>query len=225
MLSVLFALVLGLSPEAQMNVDHIHWLGHASFRIQDGATVIYIDPWKLDANAPKADVILITHGHFDHYSTEDIAKIAKDGTVFVATADVASKLTGKKVLVAAPGESLQAGPVKVAAVAAYNVNKQFHPKANGWVGYIVTLSNGQRIYHGGDADAIPEMKTVQTDVALMPCGGTYTMTASEMAGAANSFKPGVLIPMHWGDIVGSKADADTVAKIFKGQTVIRPIEK
>ena len=208
-----------------MTVDHIHWLGHATFRIDDGAAVIYIDPWKLPDGAPKADVILITHAHFDHYSVEDIAKIEKPTTVFVAPADVASKLTGKHVVTAAPGGSYQAGTVKLTAVPAYNTNKDFHPKANGWVGYIVTLSSGQRIYHSGDSDATPEMKGVQTDVALMPCGGTYTMTAAEVAAAANVFKPATLIPMHWGDIVGSRADADAVTKAFSGQTVIKPVER
>jgi L-ascorbate metabolism protein UlaG (beta-lactamase superfamily) len=208
-----------------MSVDHIHWLGHASFRFDDGAVRIYVDPWKLGKGAPKADVILITHSHFDHYSAEDIAAIEKPATVFVAPPDVASRLTGKHVITAAPGGSYQAGPVKVAAVAAYNTNKSFHPKTNGWVGYVVTLSNGQRIYHAGDTDITPEMKTVKADVALMPCGGTYTMTAAEVAAAANDLKPGVLIPMHWGDIVGSKSDAETVAKTFAGETVVRPVEK
>jgi L-ascorbate metabolism protein UlaG (beta-lactamase superfamily) len=208
-----------------MSVDHIHWLGHATFRIDDGAVVIYIDPWKLPAGAPKADVILITHSHFDHYSVDDIAKIEKPTTVFVAPADVASKLAGKHVVTAAPGGSYQAGTMKLTAVPAYNTNKDFHPKANGWVGYIVTLSSGQRIYHTGDSDATPEMKAVQTDVAMMPCGGTYTMTAAEVATAANVFKPGILIPMHWGDIVGSRADADAVTKGFSGQTVIKPVER
>jgi L-ascorbate metabolism protein UlaG (beta-lactamase superfamily) len=208
-----------------MSVDHIHWLGHATFRIDDGAAVIYIDPWKLSAGAPQADVILITHAHFDHYSAEDIAKVEKPTTVFVAPDDVASKLTGKHVVTAVPGGSYQAGPVKVTAVPAYNTNKDFHPKANGWVGYALTLSNGQRIYHTGDSDVTPEMKAVQTDVALMPCGGTYTMTAAEAAAAANEFKPAILIPMHWGDIVGSRADADAVTEAFSGQTVIRPVER
>jgi L-ascorbate metabolism protein UlaG (beta-lactamase superfamily) len=208
-----------------MSVDHIHWLGHATFRIDDGAAVIYIDPWKLSAGAPQADVILITHAHFDHYSAEDIAKVEKPTTVFVAPDDVASKLTGKHVVTAVPGGSYQAGTVKVAAVAAYNTNKDFHPRANGWVGYLVTLSSGQRIYHTGDSDATPEMAAVQTDIALMPCGGTYTMTAAEVAAAANEFKPAILIPMHWGDIVGSRADADAVTEAFSGQTVIRPVER
>jgi len=208
-----------------MTVDHIHWLGHATFRIDDGAAVIYIDPWKLSAGAPKADVILITHAHFDHYSAEDIGRVEKPTTVFVAPADVASTLTGKHVVTASPGGSYQAGTVKVTAVAAYNTNKDFHPKANGWVGYVVTLSTGQRIYHTGDSDVTLEMQAVQTDVALMPCGGTYTMTAAEVAAAANVFKPAILIPMHWGDIVGSREDADAVAKAFGGKTVIRPVER
>jgi L-ascorbate metabolism protein UlaG (beta-lactamase superfamily) len=208
-----------------MSVDHIHWLGHASFRIDDGAETIYIDPWKLTPGAPKADLILITHSHFDHCSAEDIAKIEKPTTVFVAPADVASTLAGKQVLMAAPGGSYQAGTVKVAAVAAYNTNKDFHPKSAGWVGYVVTLSTGQRVYHTGDTDVTPEMKAVETDVALMPCGGTYTMTAAEVAAAANAFKPSILIPMHWGDIVGSRGDADAVAKAFAGETVIRPVER
>lgn len=208
-----------------MSVDHIHWLGHASFRLDDGAVRIYIDPWKLSAGAPKADVILITHAHFDHFSPEDIARIEKPATVFVAPPDVAAKLAGRHVIAAEPGGSYQAGPVKVAAVAAYNTNKDFHPRKNAWVGYIVTLSTGQRVYHTGDSDVTPEMKQVKTDVALMPCGGTYTMTAAEVAAAANEFKPAVLIPMHWGDIVGSRADADAVAKAFKGRTEIRPLEK
>jgi L-ascorbate metabolism protein UlaG (beta-lactamase superfamily) len=208
-----------------MNVDHIHWLGHASFRIDDGAARIYIDPWKLPAGAPKADVVLITHAHFDHFSAEDIAKIEKPGTVFVTPADVAAKLKGKTVIVSAPGGAWQAGPVKVTAVAAYNVGKDFHPKANGWVGYVVTLSTGQRIYHTGDSDATPEMKQVKADVALMPCGGTYTMTAAEVAAVASVFKPAILVPMHWGDIVGARADADAVAKAFTGKTVILTAER
>jgi len=225
MLPWLLALTAVILLEAPMNVDHIHWLGHASFRIEDGRTQIYIDPWKLGAGAPPADVVLITHSHYDHYSAEDIARIEGPQTVFVAPADVAGKLGGKKVITAAPGGKYTAGSLGVEAVAAYNSGKDFHPKQNGWVGYVITLTNGQRIYHTGDTDAIPEMEHVRADVALMPCGGTYTMTATEVAAAANRFKPAVLIPMHWGDIVGAKGDAETVAKQFKGQTVIKTAEK
>ncbi len=118
------------------------------------------------------------------------------------------------------------GGLTVQAIAAYNTNKDFHKKKEGWVGYVVTLSDGVRVYHSGDSDVTPEMKAVRTDVALLPCGGTYTMTASEVAEVANAFKPAVLIPMHWGDIVGSKADADTVSRGYTGgRTVIKTVER
>lgn len=222
---VLLACLLLLLPEVPMNVDNIHWIGHASFRIEDGSTRIYIDPWKLPAGSPKASVVLITHGHSDHYSPEDIARIEQPGTVFVAPADVAAKLKGKTVVTASPGHSYAAAGLTVEAVPAYNTNKAFHPRSNGWLGYVVTLSTGVRVYHSGDSDAIPEMRALKVDVALMPCGGTYTMTAAEVASAANVFKPAMLIPMHWGDIVGSREDAEGVAKAFGGETVIRPVER
>jgi L-ascorbate metabolism protein UlaG (beta-lactamase superfamily) len=225
MRTVLLSCLFLLLPEATVNVDNIHWIGHASFRIEDGATQIYIDPWKLRAGSPKASVVLITHGHSDHYSPDDVALVEQPGTAFVAPADVAAKLKGRNVMAASPGHTYQAGGVAVEAVPAYNRTKVFHPRSNNWLGYIVTLSTGVRVYHSGDSDAIPEMGALKVDVALMPCGGTYTMTAAEMAAAANLFNPKVLIPMHWGDIVGSKADADAVKKAFAGTTVIKAPER
>ncbi|MEW5982792.1 MAG: MBL fold metallo-hydrolase [Acidobacteriota bacterium] len=203
-----------------MDVNHIHWLGHASFRIEDETSQIYIDPWKVPAGSPPADIILITHAHFDHFSPEDIARIERPGTIFVAPPDVAAKLAGKTVVTARAGETHTAGSLTIEAVPAYNVGKAFHGRGAGWLGYNVTLSSGQRVYHAGDSDVTPEMKAVKTDVALLPCGGTYTMTPAEAAAAASAIKPAVLIPMHWGDVVGSEADAKAVAKAFPGTTVI-----
>jgi L-ascorbate metabolism protein UlaG (beta-lactamase superfamily) len=202
-----------------METKHIHWLGHSTFRIEDGSSQIYIDPYKLPTNLPKADIIFITHAHRDHFSVEDIARIKTDSTIIVATNDVTLKI-GKGIVTVVPGQNYTIGSLNIMTLPAYNLDKKFHPKGNNWVGYIITLSNGQKIYHAGDTDFIPEMRKVITDIALLPCGGTYTMTAQQAAGAANIFKPKVLIPMHWGEVVGSKADAEEVEKLFKGETVI-----
>jgi L-ascorbate metabolism protein UlaG (beta-lactamase superfamily) len=207
-----------------MEHKQIHWMGHSAFRIDEGAMQIYIDPFKLPANLPKADVIFITHAHFDHFSMEDIAKIKTNQTVIVAPKDVASQF-GNSAVTVIPGKAYTIGKLKVTTVPAYNLDKKFHPKENKWVGYIITLSNCQKIYHAGDTDFIPEMRDIVTDIAMLPCGGTYTTTAKQAAEAANSFKPKILIPMHYGSIVGSSADADTVKKLFKGETVIKIQEK
>jgi L-ascorbate metabolism protein UlaG (beta-lactamase superfamily) len=207
-----------------MNTQHIHWLGHASFRIEDGAVQIYIDPWKLPANAPKADVIFITHAHYDHLSPEDIAKIRTPKTIIVAPEEVAKEFDATVVAVA-PGKTYTVGSLNVRTIPAYNIGKKFHPKEHRWVGYVLTLTSGQKVYHSGDTDATPEMNAVVTDIALLPCGGTYTMTAKEAAEAANSFKPTVLIPMHWGDIVGTAKDSEDLRSFFNGETVIKRPER
>jgi L-ascorbate metabolism protein UlaG (beta-lactamase superfamily) len=207
-----------------MNHQHIHWLGHASFRIEDGARQLYIDPWKISPNSPKADVIFITHAHYDHFSPEDIARIKKESTAFFAPKDVAYQIEGT-VIAVAPNQLYELGEIKVRTVPAYNIGKPYHPRQSNWVGYIITLSTGQKIYHSGDTDATPEMRTVVTDFALLPCGGTYTMSAKEAGEAANVFKPHTVIPMHWGDIVGSQADAEEIKKFFNGETVIKTPER
>lgn len=211
--------------EDSMSVENIHWYGQAAFRVEDGEKQIYIDPWKLPSGKlRKADVILITHAHFDHFSPEDIEKIKKENTIFVAPKDVASKLTGI-IKTVAPNQSLEIGKIRISTVPAYNLKKNFHPKANNWVGYVITLNNGQTLYHAGDTDFIPEMKSLKLDIALLPCGGTYTMNAKEAAEAANTFKPKIAIPMHYGDVVGSDQDADTFKKEFRNETVIKKRER
>lgn len=207
-----------------MNHHHIHWLGHASFRIEDGATQLYIDPWKLGGILPAADLIFLTHAHYDHFSVEDIARIKKDTTVFFAPKDIAYQLKGT-VIAVSPGELYNVSELKVKTVHAYNIGKKFHPKQNNWVGYVIALSTGQRIYHSGDTDFTPEMRSVVTEFALLPCGGTYTMTGKEAGEAANVFKPQAVIPMHWGDIVGTKAEAEELQKVFQGETIIKMPEK
>ena len=183
----------------------ITWLGHASFKIVAPEGTIYIDPWKLEDGEP-ADLILITHDHYDHFSADDVKKIRKADTTIVTTATVAAKLQGDVKTIKA-GEELTVKGIRIEAVPAYNPLKNFHPKSAGGVGFIIT-AGGRRIYHAGDTDIIPEMANIKADVALLPVGGKYTMTASEAAQAANMIKPKVAVPMHWGDIVGSRADAE-----------------
>ncbi|MER3447190.1 MAG: Zn-dependent hydrolase [Candidatus Dadabacteria bacterium] len=193
------------------------WLGHASFKLRALEKVIYFDPWQIKDNEA-ADLILITHSHFDHLSPDDVRRIQKKETVIVATKDSTSKLKGD-IRTIKPDDRITVGDVQIETIPAYNIGKNYHPKMNGWVGFIVTIG-GERIYHAGDTDAIPEMKRLSVDVALLPVGGTYTMTAEEAAGIANEFKPAVAVPMHWGTIIGSKSDAERFKGLFMGETSI-----
>lgn len=182
---------------------NIVWLGHDSFRI-DASTCIYIDPYQLDGGKP-ADLILVTHEHFDHCSPEDVAGIQQPGTVIVTEKDSAKKLSGD-VRVMTPGERLVLDGLTVEAVPAYNTNKDFHPKANGWLGFIIDIDD-VRIYHAGDSDYIPEMENLDVDIALLPVSGTYVMNPDEAVQAALAIKPKLAIPMHYGAIVGDQSDA------------------
>ncbi|HNV68252.1 MAG TPA: MBL fold metallo-hydrolase, partial [Candidatus Ozemobacteraceae bacterium] len=169
---------------------HLTWLGHDSFLIHAGKT-IYIDPYQI-TDAKPADIVLITHEHFDHCSPEDIAKIQHDKTVVVAPEDCLGKLTGN-VRSIKPGMKIEIHGIEIEAVPAYNVGKKFHPRLNAWVGYILTLE-GIRLYHAGDTDFVPEMKTLRTDIAMLPVSGTYVMTAEEAVQAALAMRPKLAIP-------------------------------
>jgi len=189
--------------------ENITWLGHASFKIA-GDKVIYIDPWKLGRAEP-ADIILVTHSHHDHCLPQDVAKLQKEGTVIVTVADCAGEFMGD-VRVLKPGDSLTIDGVTIEAVPAYNTDKPNHPKSAGWVGFVIEMG-GRQIYHAGDTDLIPEMDGIEADIVLLPVGGTYTMTAEEAAQAAERINPQVAIPMHYGEIVGSRADAEKFKRL------------
>ncbi len=199
-------------------VEGIDWLGHDAFRIR-GSKTVYIDPWKLAPGAPQADVVLVTHDHYDHFSPPDISAISGPHTVVVGPPSVTAALGGSVITVTA-GDTVEANGVKVTAVPAYNVNKfsesgtLYHEKSPGNVGYVFEL-DGRRIYHAGDTDVIPEMAQIDVDVALLPVSGTYVMTAGEAAEACHMIKAGTVIPMHYGEVVGSQQDAERLRRICR----------
>ena len=188
----------------------IKWIGHASFRIAGASSVLYIDPWKLSDEPHDADVVFVSHSHFDHCSPPDIRKASKDDTTIIAPSDVIAELHAANAV--ALEEQVYVKDIAVEPVAAYNVGKSFHPKGNLWLGAVFTI-DGKRIYYAGDTDLIPEMSDLKdVDVALLPVGGTYTLNAAEAAKACKAIGCKTAIPYHWGDIVGSAADAEKFAK-------------
>ncbi|MFC1828132.1 MBL fold metallo-hydrolase [Thermodesulfobacteriota bacterium] len=212
-----------LSPEEM--VEKIQWYGaQSSIRIDAGGKVIYIDPYKIPAKNNDADIILITHKHDDHYSTSQMDKIAKEGTVFIAPKGCGKWIDKKfktETILSEPGMKTDVGGIQIEAVPAYNIRKtQYHPKQNKWVGYILTIE-GVRIYHAGDTERIPEMKTFTCDIALLPLGQKYTMNkVDDAAEAALDVKAKIAIPMHFGMFEGSKKDADKFAKLLDGKVKV-----
>lgn len=210
----------------------ISWLGHSAFRLSN-KKVVYIDPFQIKAAAP-ADIILITHEHYDHCNLDDVKKILKPNTVIVTTAAAQDKLrsVNAQFLLIVPGKAYSIDGVKVEAVPAFNVNKfrspgvPFHPEQDHKVGFIITME-GVRIYHAGDTDMIPGLQTYvkNIDIAFVPVSGTYVMTAEEAAKAVNLIKPKIAMPMHYGAIVGNERDAYKFERNVKEGTEVKILEK
>ncbi|MGH9354934.1 MAG: MBL fold metallo-hydrolase [Terriglobia bacterium] len=203
-----------------LNLD-IERKGHDTFRIA-GTKVIYIDPFRLKSQ-DKADLVLLSHDHFDHLSREDLEKVCTPETQIIASPLCKDGLKGlhvKKTTFLQAGQKVDVDGVEVKAVPAYNTNKfrepgkAFHPKDQAGLGFVIAM-DGTSVYHAGDSDFIPEMKSIQCDVALLPVSGTYVMTAEEAAEAAAAIKPRIAIPMHYGEIVGTDADAQRFKSLAK----------
>jgi L-ascorbate metabolism protein UlaG (beta-lactamase superfamily) len=190
-------------------LERFTWFRQSALRWQDDERTVYVDPWGTPKDAPPADLILITHAHDDHFQPDEIARLVKPGTKLAAPRDVAAMLTGD-VTPVAPGGSYELAGVSFATVPAYNIREEaldFHPKANGWVGYVLDLG-GRAYYHAGDTDHLPELGSVRTDVAFVPVGGYYTMDVPEAAALVRAMSPGLAVPMHYGFVVGSRHDGE-----------------
>ncbi|MBQ5953207.1 MAG: ATP-binding cassette domain-containing protein [Lachnospiraceae bacterium] len=204
--------------EAVMSdLKNIKVLIHSAIRLE-GEKIIYSDPFHLSDEPHDADIILVTHDHYDHFSAEDIAKVRKEDSRLVCPASVKplaleAGIPEEQITVLAPGERSLIDSVVVSAVPSYNVNKKFHPKENGWLGYIVTMG-GLRYWIAGDTDDNEDIRKISCDIALVPVGGTYTMTAEEAAAVVNAIRPKFAVPMHYGDIVGSEEDAKRFASLL-----------
>jgi L-ascorbate metabolism protein UlaG (beta-lactamase superfamily) len=194
-------------------LEELTWFRQAAFRLRGAGPVVYIDPWGVTDVVP-ADVILITHAHYDHFQPREIERLRTPSTKIVAPKDVAADLSGD-VTPVAPGEVHEVGGFRIETVPAYNVVEErldMHPQHRGWVGYLFEYG-GRRYYHGGDTDALPELEAIVTDVALVPIGGTYTMDAEEAAGFVQAMEPGLAVPMHYGYVVCSPSRADVFRKL------------
>ena len=190
-------------------LDRFTWFKQAAYRWDGEGVTVYIDPWGVPEEAPEADAVFITHAHDDHFRPDEIRRIQKSETQIVAPHDIAAELTGN-VQIVAPGDVVEAAGIKAQAVPAYNLVEERldkHPKSKGWVGYVLQLGDAT-YYHAGDTDHLPELEALDPQVAFVPIGGTYTMDASEAAGFVRAMAPGLAVPMHYGYVVGTTADAE-----------------
>ena len=198
-------------------LENIEVLYHSSIRINKDK-IIYIDPFKIDKNYNDADIVFITHDHYDHYSEKDIDKVINKNTTIIIPEELLTKLLRKginknAIITVEPNVKYMVQGIKFETIPAYNTNKSFHPKENDWVGYIITL-NDIRYYVAGDTDITEENRKVKCDVAFVPVGGTYTMNYSEAAELVNIIKPKIAVPIHYGSVVGTKQDATNFIKLL-----------
>lgn len=177
---------------------------HSSIRVESDK-VIYFDPFQISEESHDADIIFVTHDHFDHFSIEDIKKIEKDDTVYVIPDCMYNLLGGENVITVLPGEMTVVEGYETEVIPSYNPDKPFHPIDKGFVGYIVTVE-GKRIFVAGDADINEDNMKVKCDIALLPIGGKYTMDYKEAAKLANILKPELVIPTHYGSVAEDKED-------------------
>lgn len=215
---------------SNFKTDHISVNTQSSIRIVSAeGTVIYVDPLEIKGNPEDADLVLITHSHYDHFSPADIVKIRKGSTKFVIPSSMKDEAEKNGIdmysyLCMEAGDKISAAGIYISAVPAYNKLKPFHPRRNGWIGYILTV-DGAKIYVAGDTDALKENTSIICDIAMVPIGGKYTMNPKEAAAFINELKPAVVIPTHYGSIVGKPSDVEEFAsKVDPQIEIVRKLE-
>ena len=196
-------------------LDNIEVLIHSSIKFSKDI-IIYFDPYKINKDYHDADIIFITHSHYDHYSPLDIKKVIKDNTIIVCPKDVKEellKLNIKNIIEVVPNKDYEVLNIKFKTIPAYNINKNFHPKENNWIGYLINYNN-VKYYIAGDTDITEENKNIICDVAFVPIGGTFTMDYKEAANLINEIQPKIAVPTHYGLIVGNKDDGIKFSKLL-----------
>ena len=185
---------------------------HSSIKIMKGI-IIYFDPFRINEEKHDANLILITHDHYDHYSPEDIKKVIKKDTIIVAPKTINELNNKENITFVEPNQTYNINGYKIDTIPAYNISKHFHPKENNWIGYIIEI-DGLKYYVAGDTDITPENRQIKCDVALIPIGGTYTMDYKEASELINIIKPKIAIPTHYGSIVGDITDGEKFKKLI-----------
>lgn len=202
--------------------EEVKVLNHSSIKIS-GKRILYFDPFEITEESHDADIIFITHDHFDHYSPEDIRKILKSDTVLVMPESMKGqekKAEASSCEFIAPNGTAEINELKVKAIPAYNRLKPFHTKGKNFVGYLVTMKD-VTYYVAGDTDMTPDNQEVKCDVALVPVGGKYTMNYKEAAKLVNQMMPRLVVPTHYGKVVGSPDDGKKFAELVDEKIEVR----
>jgi L-ascorbate metabolism protein UlaG (beta-lactamase superfamily) len=198
-------------------LDGITWFRGSSVRIRRDGVEIHVDPLGLTEDS-RADVVLLTHPHYDNFSEDDIARVRGPDTVLVAPASM-KKLLADADHFMRPGDMVQLDGFDILAVPAYNIDKKFHTSEHGWLGYVFTVG-GTTYYHAGDTDYLPSMAGIRCDVAFLPCGGHYTMGVEAAARAAVACGAEVIVPIHWGEPHGTLEDVLRLSELYSGEVRI-----